>query len=308
MKYRAEWLARRGQHSKALQCIEDAIPTHETSPTSKTELSAKRDASDLATAATEIERLGHLVQSDAEDVYQQAAEEFYRLAAEADRRKRFLLVSFLIRQRRSDEALSILRSSSIDREDLIDALSLIDALARSPGLELSQLESIDAILTELSVEYGESISLNAARASLQKASGHDERAMRIYREILEQDENNLLALNNLALLLVRSKERLSEARRLSLRAVELGGRTPELLDTLAVIAIIAGQHQRAVELLQEVTRRSETPVFQLHLAVAHLRSGDAIRANEQFERARSAGLERSALGERDRRWFDEVAR
>src|SRR5262249_58591872 len=78
------------------------------------------------------------------------------------------------------------------------------------------------------------------------AGAHDE-AMILYRRTLEQDPANVMVLNNLALLLAWKEGNHDEALKMINAALDQAGPHPEVLDSRAIIYLLAGNADLATK-------------------------------------------------------------
>ncbi len=102
-----------------------------------------------------------------------------------------------------------------------------------------------------------------------------------YREVLEGQPNNVMALNNLAYVLVLQKKPGAVA--LAERAQTLAPDTPALMDTLAFSLAAEQQLPRALELQAKVVAAApEAGQFRLQLAKLHLQAGDKASARTEL--------------------------
>ncbi|WP_341938750.1 tetratricopeptide repeat protein [Marinimicrobium sp. C2-29] len=86
-------------------------------------------------------------------------------------------------------------------------------------------------------------------ASRLQADGQDQKAIELYRRVLEDVSDNALVLNNLATLLADAGD-LQEAERLARKANSLVSDNPQLMDTLGSILRQRGRHEEATRLLE----------------------------------------------------------
>ena len=129
----------------------------------------------------------------------------------------------------------------------------------------------------------------------------NDEAIELFRRVLKLRPNDTLTLNNLATLLSEKPSQLGEARKYVEQAMGIAGRNPVLLDTLGTIMVRSGEHQQAVQTLEEaVAGTASDPRYYFHLAVAYQRSGNASKAHEALETARKCGLDRAILTSGDR--------
>jgi tetratricopeptide (TPR) repeat protein len=147
-------------------------------------------------------------------------------------------------------------------------------------LSLAQLDinegKVDAARTRLSGLMSSPASEIPARqllAALEERSSNYLEAVEHYRAILARDENNLIALNNLAYMLVEYAKQPDEALKFAEKAKALRPERAEILDTLGWIYYRKGLYPSAVENLEQAVAREETPVRKGHLGLAYFKSG-----------------------------------
>jgi tetratricopeptide (TPR) repeat protein len=117
------------------------------------------------------------------------------------------------------------------------------------------------------------------------------RAEVLYKEVLQADPKNAIALNNLAWIMAPRPESAEQALKLADQAIALYGSSGEMLDTKARILIAAGQADRAVIELNEAIARGQTPLRYFHLALAQMKQSKPGEAKESFKAARARGLD-----------------
>jgi predicted Zn-dependent protease len=132
-------------------------------------------------------------------------------------------------------------------------------------------------------------------ADLHDQLGHYRDSEELYRRILRGDPNNLVALNNLAWLLVVRAGKADEALPLITTAVNGNGRRPDLLDTRGLVYLALGRTDQAVADLKEATAEAPTATRLFHLARAHWKASDRDAAVKALRQAKELGLETGAL-------------
>jgi len=127
----------------------------------------------------------------------------------------------------------------------------------------------------------ESEELSMLLASAQSDAGRMDAAMQAYEATLRINPRNILAANNLAVLLVdhkRDQASLQKAFALS-RDFEKEAPHPAFLDTLAWVKLKMGHQEEALRLLREAVGKSpEASVINYHLGMAYYQSGKASEA------------------------------
>jgi tetratricopeptide (TPR) repeat protein len=130
-----------------------------------------------------------------------------------------------------------------------------------------------------------SVYLLVARADLLDACGDYEGSVRTYRDLLERNPKNVLALNNLAWLLAVHDRKGDEALKLIDQAIEIIGPVGDLLDTQASVFLVLGQADEAIKKLEEAGHQSETPSRLFHLTQAYEKAGRHDAAKDAWIKA-----------------------
>ncbi len=118
-------------------------------------------------------------------------------------------------------------------------------------------------------------------ANLYHSLRQDEAARRQFRRILEIQPDHLMALNDLAWLL--RHEDPPRALDYAAKAAAKAPGATEVLDTLAMAQLAAGQTKKAERTMEPLVRHNPTPVLQLHWArilLANNRKEEAVRVLE----------------------------
>ncbi len=123
-------------------------------------------------------------------------------------------------------------------------------------------------------------------AGLYEEAGEHDKAIALYRRLLEIAPDNAVVLNNLAFALAVRKNNLEEALPMAEKAYALSKQNPNMADTLGWIHHLAGQNDRAVELLEEAVRgQSRNAEIHLHFAIVSAETGDTLAAEVALRRA-----------------------
>ena len=114
------------------------------------------------------------------------------------------------------------------------------------------------------------------------------RAEKQYREVLELQPQNALALNNLAWLSVEQKK--TGGVEAAEKANQISPNRPEFMDTLALALSLRGDHSKAVELQKKaIGLQPDNPYLALHLAQIYLKAGDKKNAGTELDRLAALG-------------------
>lgn len=156
------------------------------------------------------------------------------------------------------------------------------SMARAYWLAGDQQRAI-ARLKEWNRGHPYDLDARYALGSMLFANDDTKDAVALYREILDLDGNQVVALNNLAALLRESEP--ASATRYAERAFELAPELLEVRDTYAALLLDQGRHEQALRLLRDAAQNpAAPPAMRLHLAQAYAKTGDTAAARAVLER------------------------
>lgn len=126
------------------------------------------------------------------------------------------------------------------------------------------------------------VSANLELADLHLAEGEEKKAGERYKEVLAVQENNPLALNNLAWLLRDSDPKMALV--YAEKAVELSANSAAALDTLAVVLLNNNQKERAQRTIERALDKNDTNAsIKYHSAMINVAIGDKQKAKGVLE-------------------------
>lgn len=109
-----------------------------------------------------------------------------------------------------------------------------------------------------------------------------------YREVLQLQPDNAMAMNNVAWLLIKQSKPGAVA--MAEKANELAPQQPQLLDTLAMALEADNQLPRALELQKKTVERApDDPTLRLNLARLYLKSGSKTEGRVELEKLAKLG-------------------
>ncbi len=217
-----------------------------------------------------------------------------------------LLSAFLGRQGRTEEALEQIEA----RWNAASAAALAGALTAvaSQDPEPRTWDRLQALFDRALVEHGRVLPLLFARAEALSRRGDLDAAEGVYREVLARNSEDVVALNNLAMLLAVRGQKIDEASAMIERALARAGNLPYLLDTRAVVLMAEGDFHRAIEELEQVVTVAPTATRQFHRAQALLAAGRSEEAAAALAAARDLGLSTASLHPLERPAYEEFLR
>ena len=188
----------------------------------------------------------------------------------------------LLAENNLEQAEKILQSL-VNKQDRDATIKLALLWARSGEL--------DAARGQLSVWLGvnrKDIGARLMLADIELKSGKSAAAIGHYEQILQIDEDHLVALNNLAWVYLDTDEK--KAATTAQKAFHLFPKNPSVLDTLGWVYVQTGQARQAVEYLQRARRLSgNDPTIVYHLAVAFHEVGKSDEAKKLLHTVLNAG-------------------
>jgi tetratricopeptide (TPR) repeat protein len=149
---------------------------------------------------------------------------------------------------------------------------------------------MEKLLRELVQATPQDIAMRLHLADMMELQGNYAEVETLCREVLRQQDTNLVALNNLAWLLGQQADKAAEALKLINRAIEKHGPRPELLDTRAVVHLTMGNAAAAIRDLERVVNEAPSPGYLYHLSRAYKRAQNSASALAMLRRANDMGL------------------
>ena len=297
----AELNTRKGNHSAAIEMLKSILNQFEPESMEERPLF-------LSNCARLIGRISNVAPESQRLEYRQLEADCQTRATELDGSYRFQLASALANQGKVEQAIEAIAKSEITAEEAEFAISTIDRLVLSGLLTDKQLIWADQQVDRIAGFFDNENRILGAQASIRRISGQIEAAIKLYRQILRSEPENLVAMNNLAVALCETDDRLKEAAELSDKTLQMAGRIPALLDTRAAIAVAAGNTEFALTLLDEITRKGDArvPIYVFHRAVAKMKTGNRSAAAADLQLAMENGLRTSALSSREQSWLVEL--
>ncbi len=177
-----------------------------------------------------------------------------------------------------------------------DAAGSRDAYVRARQADPKLLDA-QLALTELNVKEGK---LAEARSDLkgmlasspqspktrlwlayvEHQAGNYPEAISLYRQVIQADPSNVVALNNLAYLLANDSHQPDEALLLAQRVKELAPQDSSVEDTIGWAYFQKGIYRTALTHLENAARTHDNPAVRYHLGLAYLRAGDEARGRQ----------------------------
>jgi len=149
--------------------------------------------------------------------------------------------------------------------------------------KLGDNKSKTQLLNDWVKKYPQDVRVNLFLANEYVAANQNDKAKPIYESVLKKNENNILALNNLALIYSNEKNKL--ALEYAKRAYELNSKSPQIADTYGWILVNQGQVDKGLVLLQQAALNAPyLNDIRYHLAYALHKSGRTDEAKKELTR------------------------
>jgi tetratricopeptide (TPR) repeat protein len=255
-----------------------------------------KGAGDLRMAAALLDELGQPA----------AAERIYRkYVSQAGRPESILeYATFLGRQKRLAEALDLCeRARQSCPPETLAGVSV--ALVAQAGVNENVRQRVAGWLEAAIKDHPTTMSLLLSLAELRNLQGRYPEGESLYRQALDRENDNLLALNNLAWLLAKTG-RGAEALVLINQAIEAAGPLSQLLDTRAIVYLALNQGGPAVVDLQEAIAQDPNAAQYFHLAQAHWLAKNRSAAVGALRQAQDQRLKVDDLHPLERPAYDQL--
>lgn len=199
---------------------------------------------------------------------EQQAEAAYRQAVQLEPGNLPVLAIWLAQHGKADEAVRSCLEAAPEDATPQTASTLSSILHLAPVAEELRTAA-ESVLAGALERHSEDAQLLFDVATLRLFQGENQEAIRLFRRTLELAPRNLLAMNNLAMLLAAVPQGRAEALACIDRALAIAGSEPELLDSKAWILLCQGADAQAEALLRDaISARSGDARHYFHLALA----------------------------------------
>lgn len=275
--------------------------------------SPKGDATDSAAQWSQVARqlehysrqLRDAGEAGAAADFAEEAEKIYRQFLRDDPSNAMRLAGFLGRQGRGDAAADVI----IENWPQADSTRLATACAsaiQNSQTEPGSLRKIETVLHSAIEQRDRPVSLLLVLAELYSWQQRDDEAESVYRELLDRDERNVPALNNLALKRALIDKDVAGALKLIEGAIAVAGENGALLDSRAVIRLVGGDPQQALLDLDEAVAQQPTVSRLFHRAQANHQLRRNRAARQDFQQALELGLDPQRLYPPERKAFYDL--
>ncbi|MGL4551352.1 MAG: tetratricopeptide repeat protein, partial [Gemmataceae bacterium] len=256
-----------------------------------------KDARQLLAAARLMESLRF--PEDAEPAYRECA----RLLADRGPLGVLPLVQFLGRRGKVTEALELCDKVR-DKLPAETVGEVAVTVLRDGKPTPEQCQKVAGWIREVKAKRPDQVFFDLALANIADLAGDAATAIATYKGVIGRDPRNVLALNNLAVLLALKDGKAEEGLAMIDKAIGLAGPQPGLLDSKGIVLIAKGDAKEAAAALEEATQMAPDPTSLARLAVAFQKAGERRPARDALRKAKAAGFELASLHPLERPGFE----
>jgi tetratricopeptide (TPR) repeat protein len=229
----------------------------------------------------------------------------------AQQRETFMLAlfDFLLQSERIDDAARLTKMALPPESPLHWATTFALALAANAS-RCEITNEAENVLENVVRVHKDDPKLNFAMGNLRYMQGLNAESISRFRHALAKNPDHVMTLNNLALALAATSDvDLGESLALIKRAIELSGRTPILLDSLALLQMQNGEPQAAISTINEALADVDvSATWLIHLASAWQQTGDRRQAERIFALIDHANLANETLTPEDLKMYATLNR
>ena len=211
----------------------------------------------------------------------------------------------LIQEGRLDEALQVVEKAWDKAEPAAIARATGPLLAES-AISQAQVQRVEGVLVAASKEHDRPVALLLALGNLRISQERYEEAEAIFREVLAKNEGNVVALNNLAVLLALRGTELDEARQFIETAIDVAGPIPTLLDSRATVYLALRDPVNALADLEAAIADAPSATWYFHKAQVHYEVGQLKAATDALAKAHELGLTPEQLSPLERQAYHDL--
>lgn len=216
------------------------------------------------------------------------------------------LAMSLARQEQLDDAIQLCLEAAEGGSSSRPAQTLASVLLEGEPTE-EQVARAAPLLKKAAEEHPENPRLKTAVAAVWVDQDRPAEAIKLYEMMIQEQPENVVALNNLATCLGEIEGRGDEALEYIDRAIRIAGPRPMLLDTKGTILLARDEVDEAVRLLEQATDGADPdPRYRLHLAEAYRRVGQKEKARQSLQNALQGHLHRYVLTATDARLLRDL--
>ncbi len=216
-----------------------------------------------------------------------------------------LLSAFLARQERMDEATELFRQHWSESDPNIVRATATVLLSRAYADE-TRARELEAILLQALEKLNRPEGLLMTVADFYGLQGRIDEAAALYEEVIRRDPRNVVALNNLAVMLALGGKNLARAAESVEQALAISGPAANLLDSKAVVLMAQNSPQEALQIVSAAIADQPSALLYFRQAQALMALKRTAEAKKAFQQAQALGFSRDRLHPIERKSFDQL--
>ncbi|MFM9064066.1 MAG: hypothetical protein ACKOOI_13690, partial [Pirellula sp.] len=235
------------------------------------------------------------------------SEEILRQAFELDSKRGLNYVRSLARTENANAKQAAIRYllEKLKNEKKAETARLLAGLLSVGAVPEELANEGDEVLSEIGAQNNSNAELLLSIADMWLAQKKSTKAIESYRKIVKLRPNDVVALNNLAILLGEQPDGTEEAITLVDQAIRIAGKQPLLLDSKAAILMLANRVEEAIPILEIAASSSGDPRVLFHLYLALGRAGREEEAGRLKSKLNISELRKSILTPDDQKELDK---
>jgi tetratricopeptide (TPR) repeat protein len=184
---------------------------------------------------------------------------------------------------------------------------LLSLLIRKGDTDEDLIASAQKQLVEYSVSQKDDRKILQSLADLWVWRGNESQAIETFRRIVQDRPNDVVALNNLAMLLADAPNASEDALQYIDRAIALVGAKPAIIDTKAYVLLRIGKYNEAISIWKALLDKNGKPTIRFHLYQAYLKNNQGEQAKEILSMINFEELRKLPLTTTDQRELAALA-
>jgi tetratricopeptide (TPR) repeat protein len=216
---------------------------------------------------------------------------YYALQRPKSAPLQFLLGRVLLAQGKLDAARAAFITVKAADPKYTQADLILAQLDHAAGRDEAARRTLNALLASKDTDRDTMVAAHLLMGALETAAGNHGAELEHWRKVLDADRNNVVALNNIAYVLLNYANQPEEALKYAQQAHELALDNPDIEDTVGWALYQKGIYGTAVQHLEHAVAQDgkatgqNLTVRKYHLAMAYFKHGDKKRGMDVLETA-----------------------
>ena len=199
---------------------------------------------------------------------------------------------------------------NINPDNIQSLLNVVSILLRFQDKE-NAVNLIFNITDKVIEKEPDNIAALQVQATISNINQDIQKAIERYKQILEYEPENTVAMNNMAWVLSEELNKPNEALKLAEKGLSINSNYADLNDTTGVIYFRLGNYNKSIEQLEKAISLYNTNDPELvntfyHLGRSHYLAGNKVEADKLLQRAKDFNESTNTLSEKDKAELNEL--